>query len=120
VQGVYFAAFVALPALAAVLLLGPLRKKERREILRLYGGFAGGALLAALVVAMLRPTRHLDLFLAVSALLVLPVTGVFVALRLDLVRSDRRAAWVLLPLGYLAGCGLAVQVLFSLGFGISP
>ena len=120
-NGVYFAALVALPALAAVLLLGPLRKKEHREVLKVYAAFALGGLLAAAILTLTRPEGWTWTYAAaLAALMVAPLSGAFLALRIELVRADRRAAWVFLPLGWLAGCAVAVQVLYSLGFGGGP
>lgn len=56
--------------------------------------------------------------LAIAALALGPVTGVILALRTEGVKHDGRLAFILGPLGYLAGCAPAIRAIMALGFGV--
>jgi len=116
-NGIAIVAFIGVPLVAGVALLGPLRNKEVRTALIMYGWIASAALVIAATTALNYPDNRGPLFLGLLALLLGPVSGLFIALRLEVVRNDRRAAFVFGPLGYLAGCGVALRIMVSLGFG---
>jgi len=109
---------VFIPASAALLLLGPLRKKGRVEVVRLWFGYLAVALLLAGIAAVMRSTMPLNAALAIAALSLGPVTGVILALRSEGVKHDVRLAFILGPLGYLAGVALAIRAIMALGFGV--
>jgi hypothetical protein len=109
---------VFIPGSAAFLLLGPLREKGRTEVLRLWFGYVAVAIMLAGLAAVLRPSMPLNAALAIAALALGPVTGTMLGLRTEGVKHDARMAFILGPLGYLAGCALAVRAMMGLGFGV--
>lgn len=108
---------VLIPASAVVLLMGPMRNKPLRAVLRLYAGYVGVALLLGILAAAMRPETSLHSALAIAVLALGPVSGLFLGLRTEGVRLDPRLGFILGPLGYLAGCGVAIRAIMALGFG---
>ncbi len=110
---------VMIPASAVILLMGPLRAKGRSEVLRLYAGYLAVAAVLGGIAAAWRPEAPWSSALALAALALGPVTGVMLGLRAEGVKQDPRLAFVLGPLGYLAGCALAIRAIMALGFGVA-
>lgn len=110
--------FLVIPILAGFVLLGPLRHKPQKDALWAYAAMLIGCLLLATLLAATRPEASLRVAASLAALLLGPASGLFVAFRTEGVRADRRLGFILGPLGYLAGCAVAIRILVGLGFGL--
>jgi len=107
--------FFIFPALSLIALLGPLRKRENRIALGAFLTMAVVGAATALMISMSQAASGDRVFLAALTVLLAPSAAIFIALRSAAVRADWRLAIILLPLGYFAGLGLAVQVMTKLG-----
>jgi len=109
--------FIVFPLLSLVALLGPLRKRENPAAIRTWIGLAAVAAAVAFLAAAARPPLRVELVGSFAALLLLPSSGIFVAMRTAAVRASPKFGFILVPLGFAAGCGVAAQILVSLGGG---
>jgi len=107
--------FAVFPILSLIALFGPLRKRENRIALGAFLAMAVVGLATAMFVATSVAEGQGKVFVAAATVLLAPSGAIFIALRSAAVRSDWRLIFILLPLGYFAGCGLAVQVMVKLG-----
>ena len=113
---IFILGFAIFPAISLVALFGPLRKRENRTAVSFFLSLAvAAAALAILVATGLQQDQQGRSLVAILTVLLVPSAFSFIALRSDAVRADWRLAIILLPLGYFAGCGLAIQVLAKLG-----
>ncbi|MEO8196143.1 MAG: hypothetical protein ABI689_05430 [Thermoanaerobaculia bacterium] len=114
-SGILLLGFAFFPAISLIALYGPLRKRENRIAVHLFMSLLVVAAAVALALAMRQPESQGKVLVAIFTTLLAPSGGIFIALRSAAVGADGRLAFIMLPLGYFAGCGLAIQLLAKLG-----